>query len=121
MSFPLAARQRTLWRSIPAPARQIRAASQGSIAEAVRPLVYDLHEPSRPKTDNQRAPIILLHGLFGSKKNNRGISKYARTPAPGMGQSMRVLLVSNNGYRALARDLGRYVYALVSVPSHLGR
>ncbi|KAK4078521.1 hypothetical protein Purlil1_11919 [Purpureocillium lilacinum] len=88
MSFPLAARQRTLWRSIPAPARQIRAASQGSIAEAVRPLVYDLHEPSRPKTDNQRAPIIFLHGLFGSKKNNRGISK------------------------ALARDLGRYVYAL---------
>ncbi|KFH46242.1 Abhydrolase domain-containing protein-like protein [Hapsidospora chrysogenum ATCC 11550] len=55
---------------------------------AVGPLVYDLHEPSKPRTDKQTEPILFLHGLFGSKKNNRGISK------------------------ALARDLGRFVYAL---------
>ncbi|UNI24483.1 hypothetical protein JDV02_010224 [Purpureocillium takamizusanense] len=83
-----AVRRRTRWLSVVVPTRQIRAASQDSIAETVRPLVYDLHEPSRPKTDKHRHPIIFLHGLFGSKKNNRGISK------------------------ALARDLGRYVYAL---------
>ena len=44
-------------------------------SQSVRPLAYDLHEPSRPRTDKQNAPIIFLHGLFGSKKNNRGISK----------------------------------------------
>ncbi|KAH7152548.1 hypothetical protein B0J13DRAFT_594346 [Dactylonectria estremocensis] len=57
-------------------------------SQSVRPLAYDLHEPTSPRTDKQKAPILFLHGLFGSKKNNRGISK------------------------ALARDLGRYVYAL---------
>jgi hypothetical protein len=41
----------------------------------VSPLAYDLHEPTSPKTDNQTAPILFLHGLFGSKKNNRAISK----------------------------------------------
>ncbi|KAK1770572.1 hypothetical protein QBC33DRAFT_576229 [Phialemonium atrogriseum] len=50
------------------------------------PLVYDLHEPAKPVTDKQTAPILFLHGLFGSKKNNRTI--------------------------ILARDLGRYVFAL---------
>ncbi|EMT64935.1 Abhydrolase domain-containing protein C22H12.03 [Fusarium odoratissimum] len=57
-------------------------------SQAVGPLVYDLHEPSQPKYDKRNSPILFLHGLFGSKKNNRAISK------------------------ALARDLGRYVYAL---------
>ncbi|KAK3328445.1 Alpha/Beta hydrolase protein [Cercophora scortea] len=54
------------------------------------PLVYDLHAPNKPAAvaDAKTAPIIVMHGLFGSKKNNRGISK------------------------VLARDLGRYVYAV---------
>ncbi|KAJ6784868.1 hypothetical protein PWT90_00888 [Aphanocladium album] len=51
-------------------------------------LAYDLHEPPKPRTTPDNAPILFLHGLFGSKKNNRAMSK------------------------ALARDLGRYVYAL---------
>jgi hypothetical protein len=42
---------------------------------AVGPLVYDLHEPAKPKFDEKTEPILFLHGLFGSKKNNRGISK----------------------------------------------
>ncbi|KAI5461044.1 hypothetical protein BGZ63DRAFT_357001 [Mariannaea sp. PMI_226] len=57
-------------------------------SQSVRPLAYDLHEPAQPQTDKQNSPILFLHGLFGSKKNNRAMSK------------------------ALARDLGRYVYAL---------
>ncbi|KAJ4424621.1 hypothetical protein N0V82_000753 [Gnomoniopsis sp. IMI 355080] len=54
------------------------------------PLVYDLHEPAKPVSDdpNRESPILFMHGLFGSKKNNRSISK------------------------ALARDLGRSIYAL---------
>ncbi|RKF54763.1 Abhydrolase domain-containing protein C22H12.03 [Erysiphe neolycopersici] len=53
------------------------------------PLAYELHEPSKSITNS--SPIIILHGLFGSKKNNRGISK------------------------VLARDLGRPVYAIASL------
>lgn len=45
--------------------------------EPVRPLAYDLHEPSRSYPNKKPPnPIIFLHGLFGSKKNNRGISRY---------------------------------------------
>ncbi|PBP16963.1 hypothetical protein BUE80_DR012313 [Diplocarpon rosae] len=50
-------------------------------------LSYDLHSPPKPSSTAPRA-IIFMHGLFGSKKNNRSISK------------------------ALARDLGRPVYAV---------
>ncbi|PBP20256.1 esterase-lipase [Diplocarpon rosae] len=50
-------------------------------------LSYDLHSPPKPSSTNPRA-IIFMHGLFGSKKNNRSISK------------------------ALARDLGRPIYAV---------
>ncbi|KAK4164879.1 Alpha/Beta hydrolase protein [Cladorrhinum sp. PSN259] len=52
------------------------------------PLAYDLHKPAKPVTDSKTSPIIVMHGLFGSKKNNRTISK------------------------VLARDLGRYIYAV---------
>lgn len=49
------------------------------------PLAYDLHEaplrnkdgpPRESKDPNKVSPILFLHGLFGSKKNNRSISKY---------------------------------------------
>jgi hypothetical protein len=40
------------------------------------PLVYDLHEPAKPTVpDEKTSPILFMHGLFGSKKNNRSISK----------------------------------------------
>ncbi|KAK5125530.1 hypothetical protein LTR85_000641 [Meristemomyces frigidus] len=52
-------------------------------------LAYDLHEPSNAKEGSSRnAPIIFMHGLFGSKKNNRSMSK------------------------VFARDLNRPVYAI---------
>ncbi|PHH67592.1 hypothetical protein CDD82_1297 [Ophiocordyceps australis] len=57
-------------------------------SKAVRPLAYDLHEPAKSKFYKDQSPLIFLHGLFGSKRNNRAISK------------------------VLARDLGRYVYAI---------
>lgn len=37
-------------------------------------LAYNLHEPHEPEPGH--APLIVLHGLFGSKQNNRSISKY---------------------------------------------
>lgn len=40
------------------------------------PLAYNLHNPPK-ESDLQNAPIIFMHGLFGSKKNNRSISKWA--------------------------------------------
>ncbi|PHH68685.1 hypothetical protein CDD83_6005 [Cordyceps sp. RAO-2017] len=58
--------------------------------DIVRPLAYDLYEPldSAGNGGNRLPPILFLHGLFGSRKNNRGISK------------------------ALARDLRTRVYVL---------
>ncbi|KAI0885219.1 alpha/beta-hydrolase [Annulohypoxylon maeteangense] len=52
------------------------------------PLAYDHHEPPKGDRHRQDAPIIFMHGLFGSKKNNRSVS------------------------RALARDLKRHVYTV---------
>jgi hypothetical protein len=40
------------------------------------PLAFDLHKPAKG-CDPRKAPIIFMHGLFGSKKNNRSISKSA--------------------------------------------
>lgn len=56
--------------------QQLRGFVQGAVPEAVRPLAYDLHQPAKPQQSHaKKSPIIFLHGLFGSKKNNRGISK----------------------------------------------
>ena len=61
-------------------ARRVRVPAPASAPAAARfmstvPLVYDLHEPAKPVADRQTSPIIFMHGLFGSKKNNRTISK----------------------------------------------
>ena len=43
-------------------------------------MAYDLHEPPKDSSRSTKAaPIVICHGLFGSKKNNRSISKYAPT------------------------------------------
>ncbi|KAF1985958.1 alpha/beta-hydrolase [Aulographum hederae CBS 113979] len=56
-------------------------------------LTYDLHSPppaakEKVEKEGNDAPIIFIHGLFGSKKNNRSMSK------------------------VLAKELGRKVYAI---------
>ncbi|KAK8004430.1 hypothetical protein PG989_004149 [Apiospora arundinis] len=51
-------------------------------------LAYDHHAPTSGGRTASDSPIIVMHGLFGSKKNNRSISK------------------------VLARDLQRHVYAI---------
>ncbi|KAI1365382.1 alpha beta hydrolase fold family [Xylaria arbuscula] len=51
-------------------------------------LVFDHHAPPKSDRHQQDSPIIFMHGLFGSKKNNRSVSK------------------------VLARDLNRHVYAI---------
>lgn len=49
-------------------------------------LSYDLHEPPKSQgsatSASENAPIIILHGLFGSKRNNRSISKYGLFSRP---------------------------------------
>ena len=56
-------------------------------------LAYDLHEPtpSTTTTSQNAPPIIFIHGLFGSKKNNRSMSKYALSPT----YSLLIYLPSN--------------------------
>lgn len=39
-------------------------------------LAYALHEPSKTKSLTKVSAVIIMHGLFGSKQNNRSISKY---------------------------------------------
>lgn len=70
-------------------------------------LAFDLHEPTKG-SHLQHAPIIFMHGLFGSKKNNRGMSKWATLV------QIYTDLPLTPWVRALARDLGRAVYAVVS-------
>lgn len=43
-------------------------------------LAYNVHKPHNPETGH--APLIILHGLFGSKQNNRSISKYGFSRPP---------------------------------------
>lgn len=39
-------------------------------------MAYDLHEPPKGKDAGPaNAPIVFIHGLLGSKQNNRGMSK----------------------------------------------
>ncbi|KAI1814802.1 alpha beta hydrolase fold family [Poronia punctata] len=74
------------------PLRTIRAYSSTSTRSNNNrvQLVFDHHAPPNAETSRHRqdAPIIFMHGLFGSKKNNRSVSK------------------------VLARDLKRHVYAI---------
>lgn len=53
------------------------------------------YEVYRPETE-QREPILFLHGLFGSKQNNRGISKYASRSLKAR-QKLRSLLLQSSG------------------------
>ncbi|KAF2261034.1 alpha/beta-hydrolase [Lojkania enalia] len=68
-----------------APAQPWTRSFHASARWRIMDLAFDLHDSGgRAKG----APILILHGLFGSKKNNRSISK------------------------ALARDLARPIYAI---------
>lgn len=52
-----------------------RAFSTAELSNGIT-LAYDVHEPPGLPT-KPNAPIVFIHGLFGSKRNNRGMSKYA--------------------------------------------
>ena len=39
-------------------------------------VAYDFFEPGKEATSKD-APIVFIHGLFGSKRNNGSMSKYA--------------------------------------------
>jgi len=66
-----------------------RAFSTTELSNGIK-LAYDLHEPpttsssssSSSSSKNNAPPIIFIHGLFGSKKNNRSMSKYAPCTTP---------------------------------------
>ena len=79
--------RRVLPRLQPAPSIRFtllarRAYSSTELSNGIT-LAYDLHEPpSKPKAGlsslrNAGPPIMMLHGLFGSRRNSRSVSKYA--------------------------------------------
>ncbi|OTA92321.1 hypothetical protein M434DRAFT_21979 [Hypoxylon sp. CO27-5] len=47
-----------------------------STGQSPLPLAYDHHKPPKDGRHPQDAPIIVMHGLFGSKKNNRSRHVY---------------------------------------------
>lgn len=51
----------------------IRAFSTARVSRAE--LAYQVYGPEKEQATQD--PILFLHGLFGSKQNNRSISKYA--------------------------------------------
>ncbi|EAQ86551.1 hypothetical protein CHGG_07804 [Chaetomium globosum CBS 148.51] len=60
----------------PASGSFLAARVQASSPFSTVSLAYDLHEPAKPVADKQTSPIIFMHGLFGSKKNNRTVSRH---------------------------------------------
>ncbi|GAB0135509.1 hypothetical protein EsDP_00003845 [Epichloe bromicola] len=95
---------------------QVRGFVQVAVPKAVRPLAYDLHQPAKPQQSHaENSPIIFLHGLFGSKKNNRGISKIL---ARDLGVDVYALDLRNHGesphhpqhdYCAMAEDVSAFI------------
>ncbi|KAG6014263.1 hypothetical protein E4U43_006749 [Claviceps pusilla] len=90
---------------------QVRSVSS-KIPTAVRPLAYDIYKPAKP---TGQPPIIFLHGLFGSKRNNRGISKVL---ARDVGVDVYALDLRNHGesphdprhdYCAMAEDVSAFI------------
>ena len=59
------------------PLRSVQTFSRGNFSttspKLALPLAFKLHEP--PTSKSHGAPIVFMHGLFGSKQNNRSISK----------------------------------------------
>lgn len=73
-------------------------------------LAYTLQNPTSSQIPLQSEPLILLHGLFGSRKNFQSIDKYvAAIP------SIKYLKQRCSQVRVLARDLNKSVYALVRI------
>jgi hypothetical protein len=57
------------------PARRAKFGWHSAYQSRSLTLAYTRHDPADGKLDANHAPIIIMHGLFGSKQNNRGISK----------------------------------------------
>lgn len=86
-------------------------------------LAYDLHDNGGKATG---APILILHGLFGSKKNNRSISKSVAIALPRFARFSRFLKPSpsciskrRHPYRALLTVTALQSSRPRSFPSHL--
>ncbi|KAK3112887.1 hypothetical protein LTR53_010362 [Teratosphaeriaceae sp. CCFEE 6253] len=96
----------------------LRAFSTTQLPNGIK-LAYDLHEPSNasPETAQNAPPIVFIHGLFGSKKNNRSMSKvFARE----LNRRVYAIDCRNHGdsshdprhdYTALAEDVELFMQA----------
>ncbi|KAF2841569.1 alpha/beta-hydrolase [Patellaria atrata CBS 101060] len=93
-------------------------------------LAYTLHEPPKNKERSEPsdgAPILFLHGLFGSKQNNRTISKVL---ARDLNRPIYAIDLRNHGesphhpqhdYVALAKDVETFISTHnLSTPSLIG-
>lgn len=58
---------------------QRRLFSSSALRSSTVPLAFTRHDPPSSSSGTSGSPILLLHGLFGSQRNNRSMSKYAAT------------------------------------------
>ncbi|KAI5820016.1 abhydrolase domain-containing protein [Pyronema omphalodes] len=87
------------------------------------PLSFARHDPpSSDKPSPSSPPLVILHGLFGSKQNNRSISKSVSSSQSspktsisfitGVPQAPLSKQLLTNSRRAFAKDLNTSVFAL---------
>lgn len=79
-------------------------------------LAYQLIEPSAQDKKRNGQPIVFMHGFLGNKLNNRSISKYEPV-FPYFFLKARERGLTDLVDRALARDLNRDIYIVVSFDS----
>ncbi|EZF34310.1 hypothetical protein H109_01255 [Trichophyton interdigitale MR816] len=91
--------------------------SASASASASRvPLAYTLHKPRGSTHHAGRPPIVFMHGLFGSRKNNRSMSKVL---AADLGTPVYAVDLRNHGdslhhpkhdYSELALDVEHFIH-----------
>lgn len=77
-------------------------------------LAYQLVEPSTQDKTRNGQPIVFMHGFMGNKLNNRSISKYDLYFPCFVVPETREWVLTDLVDRALARDLNRDIYIVVS-------
>ncbi|GAA5941583.1 hypothetical protein JCM1841_002006 [Sporobolomyces salmonicolor] len=93
---PLSSTVRTLLRPALAPQRRFLASAPAPVK-----LAYESHLPGN--TTSSKAPLVVLHGLYGSKQNWRSLAKGM---AAKLGREVFTLDLRNHGHSPHVRECG---------------
>ncbi|KAH6658388.1 prolyl oligopeptidase-like protein [Truncatella angustata] len=121
MAFPQAASMplRTLRKQLSSARAASASYSTATSSSRTVPLAFDHHVPPAGKETHSptSSPILFMHGLFGSRKNNRSVSKVL---AQHLGRHVYTLDLRNHGesphdpahnYAAMSDDVAEFIAA----------